>query len=184
MSGMPNCVDRPVRIETDRLLLVAHTADDFEALAALWADQAVVTHIGGRPASAQESWLRLLRYRGLWPILGYGYWAVREKASGRFIGDLGFADFRREIEPPIFGVPEAGWAFAVQAQGKGFAGEALAAALQWLDGNVSIDHSVCLIAPGNTASIRLAGKNGYLNTNTIDFKGEQSLLFTRSRRHR
>jgi len=182
MGSTPDRVHHPVRIETERLVLDAHVADDFESLAAMWADPDVVKHIGGRPASAQESWMRLLRYRGLWPVLGYGYWAVRDKRNGRFAGDVGFADFRREIEPPITGVPEAGWVFAVWAQGHGFAGEALGAALAWLDSTVSIDCSVCLIAPDNKPSIRLAERNGFLEAKTVSFAGERTLLLSRRRR--
>ena len=51
-------------------------------------------HIGGKPFTREESWARLLRYGGLWSLLGYGYWAVRDKESGRFAGELGFAGFR------------------------------------------------------------------------------------------
>jgi RimJ/RimL family protein N-acetyltransferase len=172
---------QPARIETKRLLLDAHTVDDFEALAAMWADPEVVRHITGRPSSAQESWMRLLRYGGLWPLLGYGFWAVREKSSGRFVGDIGFADFHRQIEPPITGVPEAGWVFAAWAHGRGFASEALSAALAWLDGNVPIARSVCLISPANTTSVRLAERSGYLKSATVSFAGEDTLLYERSR---
>jgi RimJ/RimL family protein N-acetyltransferase len=172
----------PVRIETERLILDAHTIDDFDALAAMWADPEVVRHITGRPSSAQDSWMRLLRYGGMWPLLGYGYWAVREKSSGRFVGDLGFADFRRQIEPTIAGLPEAGWVFATWAHRRGFAGEALAAALTWLDGNVPIARSVCLISPKNEASIRLAERNGYGDGLMISFSGEPTLLLSRPRR--
>lgn len=177
---MPSC--QPVRIETERLILDAHTIDDFEALAAMWGDPVVVRHITGRPSTAQESWMRLLRYGGLWPLLGYGYWAVREKSSGRFVGDIGFADFHRQIEPPITGIPEAGWVLASWAHGRGFASEALGAALGWLDGRPSIDRSVCLISPDNTVSIRLAARHAYSMATTISFAGEDTLLFTRSGR--
>ena len=177
---MPSC--QPVRIETERLILDAHTIDDFEALAAMWGDPLVVRHITGRASTAQESWMRLLRYGGLWPLLGYGFWAVREKSSGRFVGDIGFADFHRQIEPPITGIPEAGWVLASWAHGRGFASEALGAALGWLDGRPSIDRSVCLISPDNTVSIRLAARHGYSMATTISFAGEDTRLFTRSRR--
>jgi RimJ/RimL family protein N-acetyltransferase len=173
---------QPIRIETERLILDAHTIDDFEALAAMWADPEVVKFISGRPSSAQDSWMRLLRYGGTWPLLGYGYWAVREKSSGRFVGDLGFADFRRQIEPSIADLPEAGWVFAAWAHGRGFAGEALAAALAWLDANVTVARSVCLISPENEASVRLAERNGYGSPVTISFSGEPTLLLSRPRR--
>ncbi len=173
---------QPMRIETGRLILDAHTIDDFEPLAAMWADPEVVKFISGRPSTAQESWMRLLRYGGLWPLLGYGFWAVREQQSGRFVGDIGFADFHRQIDPPITGVPEAGWVFAAWAHGRGFASEALGAALSWLDSKVSIARSVCLIAPDNEASIRLAERHGYSSPATVSFGGEDTLLYSRSRR--
>ncbi len=167
------------RIETERLILDVHELEHFEALAAMWADPAVVEHVGGRPSSRQDSWMRLLRYRGLWPLLGYGYWAVTEKASGRFVGDLGFADFRRPLEPSIDGVPEAGWVLASWAHGRGYGSEALRAALDWLDGRNAHPRSVCLIAPNNAGSLRLAGKHGFRSPRTIRFMDEDTLLLTR-----
>jgi RimJ/RimL family protein N-acetyltransferase len=172
---------QPVRIETQRLILDGHTLDDFEPLAAMWADPEVVKYIGARPSSRQESWMRLLRYRGLWPLLNYGYWAVREKSGGRFIGDLGFADFHRETDPSIAGIPEAGWVFATSAQRQGFATEALLAALAWLDRQNIHRRSVCLIAPANTGSIRVAEKGGFVVVQTIISSGEDTLLLARER---
>jgi RimJ/RimL family protein N-acetyltransferase len=173
-------VTQPVRIETERLVLDGHTAEDFSAVCALWADPRVVQHIGGTPSTREESWARLLRYRGGWPLRGFGFWAVREKATGRFAGDLGFKDSCRPIEPSIFGLPEAGWALAPWAQGKGYATEALSAALGWLDGQ-SFRLSVCLIAPENAASLRLAHRHGYGQATAVQFGGEETLLLQRLR---
>lgn len=169
----------PPLIETARLIIDGHTAADFEALAALWAAPDTVRHIGGRPSTRQESWQRLLRYCGTWPLLGYGYWAIRTKADGRYIGDLGFHDMCRAIDPPIFGTPEAGWVFARAGQGQGFAGEALAAALSWLDAQGHHPRSVCLISPANAPSIRLAEKHGYARHRTVSYMNEETLLLTR-----
>jgi RimJ/RimL family protein N-acetyltransferase len=169
----------PARIETSRLILDRHRVADFGPLAAMWADPEIVRHIGGQPFSRQDSWMRLLRYRGLWPLLGYGYWAIREKGTDRFVGDLGFADFRREIEPPIIGLPEAGWVLASWAHGRGFATEALAAALAWLDTKPEIERSVCLIDPANTASLRVASKNGFRPFQTIRFRDHATAMLVR-----
>ncbi len=174
-------VRQPVRIETDRLVLDGHRAEDFEALCALWAEPEVVRHIGGRPNTRHECWMRLLRYSGFWPLLGYGFWAVREKATCRFMGDLGFHDVCREIEPSIFGIPEAGWVLAPWAHGHGFAGEALAAALGWLDAETEHASSVCLISPGNEASVRLAGRYGFGGQTIARFMDQDTLLLRRAR---
>lgn len=40
---------------TERLQLDAHTLDDFESLAALWADPQVVRYIGGTPRDREDS---------------------------------------------------------------------------------------------------------------------------------
>ena len=63
-------------LETERLLLRAPSADDLDASTAMWSNPAVVRHIGGKPFTREEVWSRILRARGLWPMLGYGYWAV------------------------------------------------------------------------------------------------------------
>jgi RimJ/RimL family protein N-acetyltransferase len=103
---------------------------------------------------------------------------VREKASGRFVGDLGFADFHRVTEPTIFGVPEAGWVLAAWAHGKGYATEALTAGLAWLDSQPH-PRSVCIIDPENTASVRVASKIGYATPSTIRLGGEEIMLLER-----
>jgi RimJ/RimL family protein N-acetyltransferase len=172
----------PPRLQTARLTLDGHRLEDFEAFARMWADPDVVRHVGGRPSSEADSWNRLLRYRGLWPVLGYGYWAVRETGTGRFVGDLGFADFRREITPSIRGVPEAGWMFASWAHGLGLASEALAAALHWLDDAAAIPRSVCLIAPENRVSIRLAEKNAFRVEAHVRLMDNECLLLGRDGR--
>lgn len=174
---------QPPVLETERLVLSAHTTDDFAALAAMWAEPAAVAHIfGGTPSTRRDSWMRMLWYQGLWPLLGYGYWAVREKASGRYVGDLGFADFYRDIEPPIRGIPEAGWTLAGWAHGQGYATEALRAALDWLDAQPRFERSVCLITPANRASLRVADKSGYANPLAVRMNDQDSLLLTRPRR--
>jgi RimJ/RimL family protein N-acetyltransferase len=167
-------------LETARLRLRAHGAADFADCAAMWADPAVAQHISGRPSSAEESWARILRYAGLWTLLGYGYWAVEEKASGRFAGDVGFADFKRAVEPSFDGAPEAGWVLAPWAQGRGLATEALGAAVAWADRHFGAAPTVCMIAPENAASIRVAGKCGYREYARASYKGDPAILFRRA----
>src|ERR1035438_3628171 len=85
-------------IETERLILRGHRIDDFNDCAAIWSMSEVVRYIGGKPLTSEDVWARLLRYVGHWQWMGFGFWAIEEKATGAFAGDTGFAEFKRDIE--------------------------------------------------------------------------------------
>jgi RimJ/RimL family protein N-acetyltransferase len=166
-------------IETARLRLRGHRPDDLGDCAAMWADPGVTRHISGRPFSREEVWSKLLRYTGHWAWLGFGYWAVEEKASGRFVGDVGFADFKREIEPSLEGTPELGWVLAPWSHGRGYATEAAQGALGWGDARFSAARTVCIVAPEHRASLRVAEKCGYREVQRTTYMGEPTVLLAR-----
>jgi RimJ/RimL family protein N-acetyltransferase len=166
------------RVETERLILRPHRPDDLTDCAAMWSHPEVVRHIGGRPFTLDETWGRILRYAGLWALLGYGYWAIEEKSSGRFIGDVGLADFKRDVTPPL-DAPETGWALSPSAHNQGFATEAVRATLAWIETQRGPTRTVCLIDPQNQASVRVALKCGYRELTRATYKGQETLVFER-----
>ena len=170
--------DVPV-IETARLKLRRHRVDDFSDCAAMWADAGVTRYIGGKPFTGEEVWARLLRYVGHWTLLGYGFWAIEEKATGAFAGELGFADCKRDIEPSLGDAPELGWALAPGVHGKGYATEAVRAALAWGEARWASARTVCLIHPENARSIRVAEKCGFREFQRTTYKGQPTILFDR-----
>jgi RimJ/RimL family protein N-acetyltransferase len=147
----------------------------------MWSDPAVVRHIGGKPSTEEEVWSRLLRYAGLWSVLGFGYWAVRDRAGGQFLGDVGLADFRRDISPRLAEVPEIGWALAPAAQGRGVATEAVQAVIAWADRELAFDATTCLIDPENAPSLRVAHKCGYQARVAATYRGHATLILDRVR---
>jgi RimJ/RimL family protein N-acetyltransferase len=165
---------------TGRLTLRPHTLADFEDSYAMWSDEAVTRFIGGRPFTHEECWSRLLRYGGLWALLGFGYWAVRETETGRFVGEVGFANFARELDPPFGDTPEIGWALNAAAHGKGYATEAVRAVTAWGDHRFGDARTVCMINPENAPSIRVAEKCGYREYARTTFKGAPTILFERA----
>jgi RimJ/RimL family protein N-acetyltransferase len=170
-------------LETERLRLRAYRREDFAALHAMWSDPVVMRFILGRASTEEETWARLLRYAGLWPLLGYGYWAVEERSTGRFVGDVGFADFRRDMTPSLGGAPEAGWVLSAWAHGKGLATEAVRAAHAWSDAHLAGEgHTACMILPENAASIGVAIKCGYVENGRATYKGNEDLVFRRASR--
>lgn len=166
-------------LETARLRLRGHRPEDLPACAAMWADPIVTRYIGGRPFSAEEVWARLLRYVGHWAWLGFGYWAVEDKLSGAFIGEIGFADFRRDVEPSFGGAPELGSVLVPHAHGKGYATEGVRAALAWGDARFDSPRTVCMIDPENVASIRVAEKCGYRELARSTYKGLPTVVYAR-----
>ena len=92
---------KPPVLKTDRLILRPHRVEDFDVSAAMWADPDVVRYVTGAPSARPLSWGRLLRYIGHWQALGFGYWVVETRDDGRFLGEVGFADHRRDIEPSL-----------------------------------------------------------------------------------
>jgi RimJ/RimL family protein N-acetyltransferase len=167
-------------IETARLTLRGHRVDDFPDCAAMWADPIVTRFIGGKPFSQEETWARFLRYVGHWSLMGFGYWAIEEKDTGSFVGELGFADFKRDIKPSLE-APELGWALASKAHGKGYATEAVRAAVAWGDAQFGSTRTVCIIHPENLASIRVAEKCGYHEFQRTTYKGHATILFAQRR---
>jgi RimJ/RimL family protein N-acetyltransferase len=169
-------------IETERLILRGHRLEDFEAMTEMWADPALIRFVAERkPFSREELWQRFLRYAGLWSVLGFGFWAVEERASGLYVGSTGFHDMKRDIKPSLEGLPEAGWALAAFAHRRGFATEMVLAMLAWSDRHLDAEKTVCIIDPENAASLRVAEKCGYREVLRTVYKDSPTILFERTR---
>lgn len=166
-------------IETERLRMRGHRMDDFPHSVAMWADAKVVQYIGGKSQTEEESWTRFLRYVGHWVALGFGYWVIEEKATSAFVGEIGFADYKRDMQPALRGIPEIGWVLISPSHGKGYATEAVRSVVAWGDQRFGSLRTACIIAPSNHASVRVAEKCGYVESGTAIYKGNAVRLFMR-----
>ena len=167
-------------IETERLLMRAFKVEDLDDYVAMWADPNVLEHIGIPPSSREMTWTRLLRAHGHWALMGFGFWAVEEKVSGRFVGEVGFAEFMREMEPSLVGTPEMGWVLSAWSHGRGFATEAARAAIGWGEVNRVSQRTTCIINPGNRASLRVAEKCGYREFARTTYKDHPIIVLERT----
>jgi RimJ/RimL family protein N-acetyltransferase len=166
-------------LDSERLTMRVHSAGDLTEYAAMWGDPRVTRHIGGRPFSSEECWHRILRGVGHWQVLGFGYWIVRERSSNRLVGEVGFADLRRILAPSFGAAPEMGWVLAPWSHGKGFATEAVTAALAWAREQWGSRRLVCMIDPDNAASIRVAEKAGFREYARTTYHDSPTVLFER-----
>ena len=145
----------------------------------MWGDADVVRYIGERPFTREESWGRLMRQVGHWQLFGFGFWVVREAQGEAYVGEVGFGDLRRNIEPSFEGFPEIGWALAPSAQRRGYATEAALAGREWMESRHGPRRTVCLIAAENTPSIRVATKCGYGEYARTTYKNSPVILLER-----
>jgi RimJ/RimL family protein N-acetyltransferase len=169
-------LDVPV-LETERLRLRGHAIEDFANTVALWGDDAVTKYIGGKPFTVEECWARFLRYAGHWSVLGFGFWVVEEKATGDFVGEVGFGNYKREMDPPLGSAPEVGWVLTPAKHGKGYATEAVNAALAWGRSHFRSSEFVCIIHPEHKASINVATKCGFEARAHGIYKDRPAIIF-------
>lgn len=148
-------------LETPRLILRGYRMEDFTAFAQIWTEPDIVRFITKKPQSEEESWARFLRNIGHWSLMGKGFWLIEEKSTGQQIGQCGYVEGKRAIEPSMRGEPEAGWSLRKSAQGRGYAFEAMTAALIWGAARFGRVRSLCIIEIGNDASMKLAAKLGF-----------------------
>ena len=119
-------------IETDRLLLRVQRAEDFELFAELLGDEEACRYIGGTLTRA-AAWRKFLQMPGAWAVQGFGMFAVIEKSSGDWLGNIG------PWKPVGWPGNEVGWALRRAAWGKGYATEAAVAAIDWAFANLGWD---------------------------------------------
>jgi RimJ/RimL family protein N-acetyltransferase len=172
-------MDDPSDIDTERLTLRRPTLADFDDAVAMYADADVTRHLGGRTFTREECWMRLLRGVGHWQLFGFGFWVVRVRQSEQYVGEVGFGEFRRDIQPNYEGTPEIGWVLARSAHRQGYATESALAAHRWLEARHGACRTVCIIEPENAGSLRVAAKCGYTEFARTTYRNSTVILFER-----
>jgi RimJ/RimL family protein N-acetyltransferase len=111
-------------LETERLILRAPEALDFEPWAAFAGDEEAARYLGG-PQDRAGAWRQMCVMTGAWTVRGFSMWSVVEKASGRWVGRLG------PWKPEGWPGTEVGWGLARAVWGRGYATEGATAAIDW-----------------------------------------------------
>ncbi|TPQ49286.1 GNAT family N-acetyltransferase [Prosthecomicrobium hirschii] len=167
------------RIETARTILRPHAPADFDAYAALWADPEVTRFIGGKPFTREAAWSRFLNRTGLWPLLGFGFFAVTDRETGAFLGEAGFHDMKRDLTPSIEGSLECGWGLSSAVAGKGLATEIVTALVGWAGEHFPGRRLTAMIEVGHVRSVRVAEKSGFTAFAETTYLGKPVTLFER-----
>ncbi|MFC5587197.1 GNAT family N-acetyltransferase [Nitratireductor kimnyeongensis] len=166
-------------LETERLVLRAHSITDFDAFARLWSLPETTRFTSGKPLTEEDAWRRLAAHRGMWDLMGFGYFAVTEKATSAFLGDAGVQEARRTITPSVLGTLEAGWVFLPEVHGRGYAKEAMEAVFVWCSQAHGGKAITCIIDEENAPSLKLAERLGFVEKARAEYKDRPSIVFWR-----
>ena len=150
-SGEPRAVER---LATERLTLEPLTVEHAEEMAPLLDDAALHRYIGGRPATFEE-----LRARYRRQVTGsspdgserWFNWVVRSRGTGEAVGTVQASVSTREEHA----VAEVAWVIATAFQRRGYAREAAAAMLRWLE-QQGVQRVVAHVHPDHRASAEVA----------------------------
>ncbi|MCX5117219.1 GNAT family N-acetyltransferase [Micromonospora sp. NBC_00362] len=145
----------PAPIRTERLVLRAPEARDGAAFIELLASPKVNTYLGG-PRLPGELEREMPGVPERWP----GSFVV--DLDGAMIGQILLRRATGHHRPAAMGKVDLGYLFLPQAWGFGYAAEACAAALDWLDGVLPGDPVVLTTQTANVGSMRLAAKLGFV----------------------
>ncbi|GKY89342.1 GNAT family N-acetyltransferase [Sinisalibacter aestuarii] len=139
-------------LETERMFLRAFREEDFEEEVAFFESDR--SRMVGGPLPRPQVWRTMAAMVGHWHLRGFGFWALEEKATGRYLGRTGL------WQPDGWPDREIGWTLMGHAEGKGFAREAALAARSHAYRMLGWTTAISLIMAGNLRSEALALRLG------------------------
>lgn len=159
-------------IETERLRLRPVTVDDTELMLAIWNDPAFIRNVSDRGIRTVEQARDAIESgaQKLFEDYGYGPYCMSLKSDGTMIGICGL--FKRDnLEDP-----DIGFGVLPDYCGKGYAGEAAAAVVNFARNELGIATLTAIVSPTNAASIGLIKKLGLTFDQMITMPGDDDAI--------
>lgn len=165
-------MELPERFRTRLLLLTRLCRDDLDDMVRMHRDARVTRTLGG-PRPDAETAVLVDELDAHWARHGFGWWALREPASGRFVGRGGL----RHVQ--VAGQSEVEVAYAVlpEYQGRGYATELARVAVAQGFVTLGFDEIVSYTLPVNRASRRVMEKAGFTFERDIEHAGLHHVLY-------
>lgn len=145
-----------VVLETPRLTLRRFTLDDDAFVLEMVNDPDWIRYIGDRGVRTLEDARAYIRDRTLaqYERLGFGMWVATLRGTGEVVGSCGLV--RRDSLEDV----DIGFAFLARHRGRGYAGEAAAAVLEYGVKEIGLRRIVAIVSPDNHRSIRVLERIG------------------------
>jgi RimJ/RimL family protein N-acetyltransferase len=160
------------RLQTARLSLTPLGAGDLDDLVAMYLDPRVTATLGG-VRTAEQTAQYLQTHVDHWRELGFGFWAARDRATGRFAGRGGLRRLSVEGTPVI----EVGYGFLSEFWGQGLATELARESVRVAFEELKIPKLACFTLPTNRASQRVMEKVGFRYERDIIFADLPHVLY-------
>lgn len=159
-------------IETDRLKLRPVTVDDVALMLAVWNDPAFIHNVADRgirtEAEARDAIVN--GAQKLFEDYGYGPYCMALKSNGDLIGICGI--FKRDNLDD----PDIGFAVLPDYCGRGYAGEAATAVVDFARKELALRSLTAIVSPCNGPSIGLIEKLGLQFERMITMPGEDDAI--------
>jgi RimJ/RimL family protein N-acetyltransferase len=146
--------DAPRELESERLRFRMFRVEDFPTYERWCQDIDIMRYLGGKTLDRNQAWRHMAYLLGQWELMGIGYYAIEDKATGTLVGRCGFTD------SPGWPGFELGWTIAPENQRRGFAIEAATRLMTLAFDVLQKPHVMSLIHPDNAPSRRVAEKLG------------------------
>ncbi|HEX4439641.1 MAG TPA: GNAT family N-acetyltransferase [Thermoanaerobaculia bacterium] len=148
-------------LETERLILREHRAEDFDAFFAMESDPEVRRFVGGAPRPQAEA-RRRFRGRFLRARRGrLGLWATALRSTGEYAGYSGVYPYYRAPGRLSAGEGCLGFTLARPFWRRGLATEAASALVRYGFDELGLDRILASVEAGNAASIHILEKLGF-----------------------
>lgn len=156
-------------IDSERLDFQLLTVDDYAAWAPFFINNPGLKYVAmlnpGEPLEESKTWIdrQLKRYADT----GYGHLKLAEKTTGELVGNAGL------ILRPTDGVDllEVAYSILPEYWGKGYASEAAICLKEYIRDQQLSDRAISIIHAENTASHKVAAKNGMTPGPTSEYLG-------------
>ncbi|TME34463.1 MAG: GNAT family N-acetyltransferase [Chloroflexi bacterium] len=153
---------------TPRLRLRGWREGDVERMAEIYTDPEVMRYL--RPLDLEGTRQQLLRFERQWEELGFGIWAVEERASDRLIGRIGLMWHDDWTATPHDA--EVGWTLERSSWGQGVATEGGAASLGFGFEQRGLERIISIAHRENRASQRVMEKLGLRPEGETAWRGQ------------
>ena len=159
-------------VQTDRCIIREMMEEDLDAVYQVYAAPSITRYMEGLYEDREKELEYTRSYiKHAYTFWGYGTWVIVRKSDEKIIGRVGFnmRDGYDEVE--------LGFVIMEEEQKKGYAFECCQAVMKTGKEDYQFEVVQALIKEGNTASIQLCQKLGFLFVENIYINGEEYLRY-------